>query len=189
LSEAPGGHWLDQLVDEMGPGANRVEIENEPGASAWYRMVVVSKGALRLVRLEKFTDGDGMVVEAEVRGRKVRLFVVDARSNPLLPRTPRLFDIAKVCRRFQDAGEPIDVIVGDFNTVSRSLGFDTIEAQGYALASRSTRGWRGTFPAPLPVYDIDHIWVRTGLPVVESHLFTNFASDHRGQVARFRAPE
>jgi endonuclease/exonuclease/phosphatase family metal-dependent hydrolase len=189
LSEAPGKKWIDQLVDDLGPGTNRVEIENEPGASIWYKLVVCSKGPLKLIRTERFTDGVGMVVEAEVRGRKLRLLVVDARSSPLLPRTPRLLGIAAACRKARDLGRPIDLIVGDFNTVARSLGFDAIEAEGYALASRSSRGWRATFPSFLPLYDIDHVCVRRDLPVTEAHLFTNFASDHRGQVARFRVPE
>jgi endonuclease/exonuclease/phosphatase (EEP) superfamily protein YafD len=189
LSEAPGGEWLDQLVNEMGPGASSVQVEHEPGATAWYKLVVCSKGSLRLVRREPVTEGAGMVVEAEVRGRTLRLLVIDAKSNPLLSRTPRLLDMAAACRRASDSGAPIDVIVGDFNTVSRSLGFDAIEAEGYALASRSSWGWRATFPSFLPVYDIDHVWVRRALPVIESHLFTNFASDHRGQVARLMVPE
>jgi endonuclease/exonuclease/phosphatase (EEP) superfamily protein YafD len=189
LSEAPADDWIDELVAKMGPGASRVQIAHVSGKTPWFKLVVCSKGSSRLVRREKVADGAGMVVEVEVRGRKLRLLVVDAKSSPLLPRTPRLLDIAAACRRASDAGEPIDVIVGDFNTVSRSLGFDAIEAEGYALASRSSRGWRGTFPSFLPIYDIDHVWVRRELPIVESRLFTNFASDHRGQVARLRIPD
>ena len=50
-------------------------------------------------------------------------------------------------------GKPIDLVVGDFNAVSRSIGFDALEAagDGYRLASRSHLGWRGTWPSPLPV--------------------------------------
>ena len=92
------------------------------------------------------------------------------------------------CRRAREAGEPIDALAGDFNSVARSLGFDAIEAEGYALASRSSRGWRGTFPSGLPAYDIDHVWARRELPGLRSELFTELASDHRGQVARFGWP-
>jgi len=188
LSEAPPFDWLDQLVTEMGQGATRVQIEHKPGASTWYNLVVCLKGPSRLVRREKIANGEGMVVEAEIKGHQVRLLVVDATSNPLIPRMPRLLDIADACRRAREAGEPIDVVVGDFNSVSRSLGFDAIEGEGYALAGRSARGWRGTFPSILPVYDIDHVWVRRELPILGCRLFTNLASDHRGQVARLRLP-
>jgi endonuclease/exonuclease/phosphatase (EEP) superfamily protein YafD len=185
LSEAPPADWLDLFVKELGPGASRVQIEHEPGATAWFKLVVCSKGPLRLVRREPIADGAGMVVEAEVRGRTVRLFVVDGKSSPLIPRGPRLLDIAAACRRAREAGEPIDVVLGDFNAVSRSLGFDAIEAEGYALAARSSRGWRGTFPSFLPIYDIDHVFIRREDPLYECRLFTNFVSDHRGQVVRF----
>ncbi|WP_435008517.1 endonuclease/exonuclease/phosphatase family protein [Tundrisphaera lichenicola] len=189
LSEAPPDDWLDGLVASMGPGASRVQVQHGPRDSYWYKLVVCSKGPLRLVRRESIADGAGMVVEAEVRGRVVRLLVVDAKSNPLLSRTPRLLDIARACRRAREAGEPIDVVAGDFNSVGRSLGFDAIEAEGYVLASRASRGWRGTFPSPMPVFDIDHVWVRRELPGLRDELFTNFASDHRGQVVRFGIPD
>jgi endonuclease/exonuclease/phosphatase (EEP) superfamily protein YafD len=186
LSEAPPDDWLNLLVGEMGPGATRVQVENGPEDAYWFKLAVFSKGPLRLVRPEPIADGAGMVVEAEVRGRLARLLVVDARSNPLLAREPRLLDVADACRRARESGEPFDVVLGDFNTPSRCLGFDAIEAEGYALAARSCRGWRGTFPAVLPIYDIDHIFINRDDPLLECRLFTNFASDHRGQVARFR---
>ena len=189
LSEAPPDDWLDLLVDDLGPGASRVQLENAPGDGYWFKLAVCSRGPLRLVGPEPIADGAGMVVEAEVRGRAVRLLVVDGQSRPTIPRSPRLLDVADACRRFREAGRPIDVVLGDLNSVSRSLGFEAIEAEGYALASRSARGWRGTFPSILPLYDIDHVLVRVPGPVVDARLFTHLASDHRGQVVRFRLPE
>ena len=189
LSEAPPDDWLDELVGEMGPGASRVQVENSPGDAYWFKLAVCSKWPLRLARREPIADGAAMVVEAEVRGRTVRLLVVDAQSHPFIPRSPRLLDIAAACRRALDHGEPIDVVAGDLNSVARSLGFDAIEAGGYALASRSSRGWRGTFPSVLPAYDIDHVFVRRDLPSLDCRLFTTLASDHRGQVVRFRMAE
>jgi endonuclease/exonuclease/phosphatase (EEP) superfamily protein YafD len=186
LSEAPPDDWLDQLAAEMGPGTTRVQVENGPEDVYWFKLVVFSKGPLRLMRREPVADGAGMVVEAEVRGRRARLLVVDARSSPLLPREPRLLDVADACRRAREEGEPFDVVLGDFNALSRSLGFDAIGAEGYALAARSCRGWRATFPSYAPIYDIDHVFIRRDDPLLEARLFTNFASDHRGQVVRFR---
>lgn len=189
LSEAPPEDWLDQLVGDLGPGATRVQVEHPPGAVDWYKLVVCLKGPSTMVRREPIADGAGMVVEAEIRGQSVRLLVIDATSHPLIPRGPRLKDVADACRRARESGRPIDAVVGDFNSVSRSLGFDAIEAEGYALASRSARGWRGTFPSALPLYDIDHVLVRDDWPVVDCRLFTHFASDHRGQVVRFARPD
>src|SRR5258708_6575571 len=123
----------------MGPGASRVPVENGPGDVYWFKLVVCSKSPLRLVRREPIADGAGMIVEATVRGRVVRLMVVDARSNPLLSRTPRLLDVASALRRAREAGKPIDVVAGDFNSVGRSLGFDAVEAEGYEIGRASCR--------------------------------------------------
>jgi len=188
LSEAPPDDWLDGLVADLGPGASRVQVENAPGAADWFKLAVCSAGPLRLVRREPIPGGTGMVVEAGVRGRSVRLLVVDASSDPRRLRTPMLRGVAAACRRAREAGEPFDLLVGDFNSVARSVGFDAVADEGYALASRSSRGWRGTFPSGLPLYDIDHIWARRDLPGLRADLFTELTSDHRGQVARFRLP-
>ena len=107
LSEAPPADWLDQLVKELGPGASRVQIENEPrGRCTWFKLVVCSKGPLRLVRREPIADGAGMVVEAEVRGRTgppVRWSSTQEQS-PCSLAMPRLLDIADSCRRAREDG-------------------------------------------------------------------------------------
>ena len=80
--------------------------------------------------------------------------------------------------------------MGDFNAVSRSIGFDDLvqSGGGYQLASRYGGRWRATWPAPFPLLDIDHVWARTGWKILGFHLFTNFASDHRGQLAELAVP-
>ena len=189
LSEAPPGDGVDRLMADLGPGVHRVHLEHQAFETKWYRLVVLSKSPIELVRQEPIHDGKSIVVEARVRDRLIRLLVVDAVSDPLVPRLPRLLDIAEVCRKARLSGKPIDVIVGDFNTVSQSLGWEAIEEQGYALASRCASDWRATFPNPVPLYDIDHVWIRAELPILEDRLFSNLASDHRGQVTRFRIPD
>ena len=76
------------------------------------------------------------------------------------------------------------MIVGDFNTPSRSLGFDELVAEGYRLAGWSSAGWRATFPSWLPVYDIDHIWIAPRSRIGSCEFFNGPWTDHRGQVVR-----
>ena len=116
---------------------------------------------------------------------------MDGASTISRLRTPMLHDLAKTCARAAEEGAPIDLIVGDFNAVSRSIGFDEVgrSGGGYQLASRFCRGWRGTWPSLIPLLDIDHIWARTGWKVLGCRLFTNFASDHRGQLVVLGIPE
>ena len=187
LSEAPPDEWLDDLVADLGPAATSVRIENEPGASYWYRLAVCSARPVRLVGRATLRGGVAMSVAVGDKPGALRLLVVDGQSHPLRWRTPFLLDVARLCAEATRAGRPFDLVVGDFNCLARSIGFDALEAEGYALPSRLSFGWRGTFPSFLPVYDIDHVWVRRDrLAGSGARLFTNLASDHRGQVVRVR---
>jgi endonuclease/exonuclease/phosphatase family metal-dependent hydrolase len=125
-----------------------------------------------------------MSVIADVDGRRLRLLVVDGLSSPLRPRGPFLQAIAGACREADSTGRPYDLILGDFNTPSRSLGFDELDGIGYRLAGRSAFGWRGTFPAWVPVYDIDHVWLGPEIHLGSCTFFHGPYTDHRGQVVR-----
>jgi endonuclease/exonuclease/phosphatase family metal-dependent hydrolase len=189
LSEAPPGAWIEGLVADLGAGASSVEIRQDPASPHWYGLAVCSRWPLRMERQLPLPGGVGMSVVAELEGRRLRMLVVDGLSSPTRSRRPFLASISAACREAEAAGRPFDLIVGDFNTPSRSLGFDELAALGYRLAGRSARGWRGTFPARLPVYDIDHIWRRAGLRLALCRFFNGPYTDHRGQVVELLLPE
>jgi endonuclease/exonuclease/phosphatase family metal-dependent hydrolase len=184
LSEAPPGDWLDQLVAALGPGAACVRMAHEPRGSYWFRLAVCSRWPIRLEQSGTLPGGVAMSAMSEVRGRSLRLLVVDGASSPFRSRLPLLRAIAGACREAASTGRPYDLVVGDFNTPARSLGFDDLTAQGYRLASRSAAGWRATFPAWLPLYDIDHVWLGPGHRIGSCTLFNGPWTDHRGQFVR-----
>jgi endonuclease/exonuclease/phosphatase family metal-dependent hydrolase len=130
-------------------------------------------------------NGVAMAVAVRVRGRPLRLLVVDGISRVTVPRTPFLEDIAAACDAAAKEGRPFDVVVGDFNATGRSVGFDAVRsaAGGYKRASDYSGGWRATWPVPLPLYDIDHVLVRSGAAVTGCDLFSSSTldTDHRGQ--------
>ena len=181
MSELPPAEWLEQLAQDIGPGANVVGIEHDPRSRYWFRLGICSRWPIRLEKRVPLPGGVAIFVTCEVRGRAVRLLAVDGKSNPFQSRLPFLGAIAEICRAAAEEGRPFDAVAGDFNTPSRSIGFDRLTALGYALASRSAAGWRGSFPAWLPIYDIDHVWLRPGLRMRSCTLFAGPASDHRGQ--------
>ena len=189
LSEAPPADWMAQLIRDLGPGASLVEVQNEPTSPYWYHLVVASRWPLRMEGHFRFSGGAGMAVAARVDGRPLRLLVVDGISRPTQSRLPFLGAIAAACREARLAGRPFDLVLGDFNTPARSLGFDGLAGLGYRLAGRFAPGWRGTFPAWVPVYDIDHIWVGDRLRIRSEALFDGPHSDHRGQLVRLLVPE
>lgn len=189
LSEAPPADWIARLVHDLGPGASSVEVRNEPTSSYWYHLVVASRWPIRRERHFRFSGGAGMAVEAEVDGCRLRLLVVDGMSRPTQSRLPFLSAVAAACREAELAGRPFDLVLGDFNTPARSLGFDGLTGLGYRLAGRFATGWRGTFPAWVPVYDIDHVWVGARLRIRSDAFFQGPHSDHRGQLVRVLVPE
>ena len=132
----------------MGPGASRVQVENPPGDRYWYKMVVCSREPLRLVRREPINDGQGMVVEAEVKGQAVRLLVVDGQSSPSIPRWPRLRDIASRLPTSPRTGRADRTWWWvDFNSVSPEPGLRPDRAGG--VCSRLAVGPRVAWNVPL----------------------------------------
>jgi endonuclease/exonuclease/phosphatase family metal-dependent hydrolase len=190
LSEAPPDARVDSLKRRLGPEWTSTQLEHAPGSPYWYKMVALSRWPVREGRPVAIRNGAALDVRIERPGRPLRLLVVDGQSRPTRPRTPMLQDVAAACRRAAEEGEPYAVLAGDFNAVDRSLGFDAIrrEGGGYLAASRHSSGWRGTWPMPLPIYDIDHVWVRSDHPILSCSLFATFASDHRGQLVRLAPP-
>jgi endonuclease/exonuclease/phosphatase family metal-dependent hydrolase len=192
LSEAPPDGWLFQSLHELGRGWRTVHIQNEFGGPYWYKPLVCSRWPLRMEGRVPVRNGVAMSVAADVRGRTVRLLVVDGISWPKVLRTPFLDDIAAACQDAARRGRPYDVVVGDFNAVGRSRGFDAVRAAtpGYRESAAYSRNWRGTWPYPLPVYDIDHVFVRTGVAITGAELFSppGLETDHRGHFVQLALP-
>jgi endonuclease/exonuclease/phosphatase family metal-dependent hydrolase len=181
LSELPPADWLELLIGELGPGANFAGIETDPGSRDWFRLGVCSRWPVRMEKRVPLPGGVAMSALCAVRGRELRILVVDGKSNPFASRLPFLRAVADICRLAADEGRPFDALAGDFNTPGRGIGFDDLTSQGYSLASRSAAGWRGSFPSWLPLYDIDHVWLKPGLRLRSCALFTGPSTDHRGQ--------
>jgi endonuclease/exonuclease/phosphatase (EEP) superfamily protein YafD len=188
LSEGPTAKKQERLRETLGQDWSAVSWESPAGARYRFKLVVLSRWPLRIDAQQDITDGKAMTASVTTDAGELRVLVVDGKSNWYLSRTPRLHDVALICDSARQSGRPIDVIAGDFNCVGRSIGFDAFEEAGYALASRASGEWRGTWPAPLPLYDLDHVWVRREVSVIDCDLFGNSHTDHRGQVVRFATP-
>lgn len=196
ISEPPAEKRLQILLKQLGNDWHLV-YHNPPLDT----LAVCSPWPLQLERFVKFRKGVGMIVVVTLHGQTLRILAIDGERNmskrllilshAILPRwrTPLLKDIVKTLAKQRLQGQPIDIIAGDFNALSRSRGFDafTRVAGGYQLAAKFSEGqWRGTWMSWLPLYDIDHVWIHKRLQPVKTELFTNLASDHRGQLVRFR---
>jgi endonuclease/exonuclease/phosphatase (EEP) superfamily protein YafD len=191
LSEAPFTNPLYRKLDEL-PGRHfGLSVLSLGQGKYFFHIFVGAKWPLRLERWATISGGGAAVVRVAHPARAIRILVVDGASTITPLRTPMLDDLATTCARADEDGAPIDLIVGDFNAVSRSIGIDhlTRSGRGYQLASRFCGGWRGTWPSVFPLLDIDHVWARTGWLILGCRLFTNYASDHRGQLVELVVPE
>jgi endonuclease/exonuclease/phosphatase (EEP) superfamily protein YafD len=191
LSEAPLVLPLYQMLDQQPGRRFGLSLLSYGEGRHFYHIFVSARWPLRQERSVPISGGGAAVVRVEHPVQPIRVLLVDGDSTITRLRTPMLEDVARVCEGASEEGKPIDLIVGDFNAVSRSIGFEQVirAARGYHLASWSSRGWRGTWPSMMPLLDIDHVWVRTGWTILGCQLFSDFASDHRGQVVELGIPE
>jgi endonuclease/exonuclease/phosphatase family metal-dependent hydrolase len=180
LSESPPDAWVKVLLDQLGPEWTSVGIENPPGASDWWKLVILSNRPIRDAREVALTDGHA--VEATIDGG--RFLLVDRPSNPLRWRVPFLRSIADQLEHSTHQRHPYDLVAGDFNCPARSSAFGRVldAGVGYRLASRQRFGWRTTWPSALPIYDIDHVLIARGLGVSGVRMLAPPVGDHRGQV-------
>jgi endonuclease/exonuclease/phosphatase (EEP) superfamily protein YafD len=193
LSEAPFDRPFYQDLERLDGRRFMKSILSYTPFTSFFHIFISSRWPARMERQCTFANGGGgAVVVVDHPDRPIRLLVVDGPSTFTDLRTPMLCDIALACEPGGQAAAagPVDLVVGDFNAVSRSIGFDDmrIASGGYQLASESCVGWRGTWPSILPVLDIDHVWVHSPWRIRSCRMFTSFASDHRAQLVELGIP-
>lgn len=184
LNEAPADERIARLCRNLGDTWTFASRGHEPKSRYWYNVAVASRWPVRFGREVMIPNGAAMSVLIEAPERALRVLVVDGISDPRILRTPMLHAVAAYCRDEAAAGRAVDIIAGDFNAMSSSIGFDALRQQRFALASDASGSWRGTFPMPLLLYDIDHIWVGRALRVAGCGFVRSTGTNHRGIVAR-----
>ncbi|MFK5970668.1 MAG: hypothetical protein QM487_11190 [Candidatus Marithrix sp.] len=195
ISETPAKTKLNQLLKQLGKQWSMLTYNNNKRNP----LAVYSPWPLRLEDYVKIKNVSAMTVIVTLHNQPLRILVIDAERNmstkfavmsiEMLPRwrTPMLADMTKIIANYQTAGKPIDIIAGDFNALSISLGFKDFDqvAGGYNLAAKFSNGWRGTWKSYLPLYDLDHVWVHKRFTGLRTNMFTNLKTDHRGQIVKF----
>jgi endonuclease/exonuclease/phosphatase (EEP) superfamily protein YafD len=191
INEIPSKIKLNQLLKQLGNQWSMITYQDI--------LAVYSSWPLQLESHVKIKNIDAIQVVITLYEQPLRILAIDAGRNmssrltimskEILPRwrTPMLMDLTKTIVKYHNKGQPIDIIAGDFNALSISLGFDDFKhmAGGYNLAAKFSNDWRGTWKSYLPLYDLDHVWVHKRFQGLETELFTNFATDHRGQIVKF----
>jgi len=104
------------------------------------------------------------------------VFLVDIRSDILKSRKAALTKLAEQVSALND--QPI-LVLGDFNTPSDSVHFRPLRKWLKNSMEIAGDGYMATWPLPLPVLDLDSIWVNDLFVTISSENRWTWVSDHR----------
>jgi len=152
------------------------------------KIAILARWPLQQAENRLLPNGEALLCTVAIPQHPLRLLVIDGNRDLQQPRDLLLNAVQQTVRDAEATGHPISLIAGDFNAISRSRGFDGFAdlTGGFHLASQASFDWRATWIATLPLYDIDHIWVHHRLRIIQADVFTNWASDHRGQIVELQ---
>jgi endonuclease/exonuclease/phosphatase family metal-dependent hydrolase len=149
-------------------------------------LVVLSKGEIvekRVLRLEgPSTCAD---VQIDIDGRRVRVLLVDAIVGPF---TNRRSVVEKVFELASAKPELPTIVMGDFNTPIDSVWFDAAREDFIHAFEEAGSGMFTTWPVPLPILAIDHVWVSREFQVDCASIGWSWVSDHRPIVTDLALP-
>jgi endonuclease/exonuclease/phosphatase (EEP) superfamily protein YafD len=147
-------------------------------------MLLMSKG--RIVELSSGPLGQGgryKLAKVESAGGTLHVFLVDVLSAPLMFRREPLEELSRITAQLGDV--PI-LLIGDFNTPGDSVHFDSLRRTFVNAFESHGDGYAATWPVPLPVLQLDHIWANRRLSISKCSTRWTFRSDHRPVIAWIR---
>lgn len=118
------------------------------------------------------------------QGRRLRLMIVDVKSDPLTFRRPAFDRIAQIASEFETPDIPL-LVVGDFNTPLDSVHVDLLRRELRNAFESSGDGYRETWPVVLPVLSLDQVWGTSGVHWHRCWRESSVRSDHRRVLADF----
>ncbi|MEK0449527.1 MAG: hypothetical protein RL088_1795 [Verrucomicrobiota bacterium] len=198
----PGGRVARSLahihaIDADIFGLGETKRSRNPATSEWAdglrgknvltlrrNMLLVSREAASQVHDGFLNDrGQYALTETQIRGRQVFVLLVDFDAIIAYSRKPAFDRLFQLIDAIGDA--PL-IVMGDFNTPSDSVHFTELRKRMKSAFESAGSGYAKTWPMPLPVLDIDHIWVSRHFEIAACTHRTTFLSDHRAVFADLR---
>lgn len=193
LAEArPDVLVISEVVHPDIRGDVAAELERATGQKWWlsnadgmkdagyvYRLVVATPWPHLSRQLHQLHDGVALEVEIDHPTGPLRVWAVDGLSTPSRNRRAMIASLEEALSAAADRGAFPEILAGDFNIPGRSVAFEPLHAH-HVLASALGAGRRGTAPRPLPVLDLDHVWVVPDLDVLSAQTLVTPYSDHLG---------
>ena len=125
-------------------------------------------------------SGECQMCRTVVHGREVFLLTVDFDPTPYKSRRPAFDRLFQIVDAYSE--KPL-LVIGDFNTPADSSRFDRLHTRLTNAFETAGRGYGSTWPMPVPVMQLDHIWTNKHLRAVQCDHVTSLYSDHRAVVA------
>ena len=150
------------------------------GLAVLARGEIVEKRVLRLAGTSTCAD-----VQIEFDGRRLRLLLIDAVVRPFSDRrevVEKVFELARA------NPELPTIVMGDFNTPIDSVWFDGAREDFTHAFEEAGSGTLTTWPTPLPMLAIDHVWVSRQFQVGCASIGWSWVSDHRPIVTDLLLP-
>jgi endonuclease/exonuclease/phosphatase (EEP) superfamily protein YafD len=180
------------LVEAGGKGPVRQQFweENFPDHRVYLPgggLAILTRGDVRRVSVHRL-DGISRFAEAEIdlEGRLVRVILADLDASPRFDRK-RL--IGAVFRAADAQPDVPTIVMGDFNTPIDSVWFERVRKRYRHVFEEAGSGMLVTWPTPLPVIAIDHVWVSEGVTPTCATLESHPMSDHRLVSAQLALPD
>jgi len=148
-------------------------------------MMILTKG--QIVETEKGElgpHGEYLRAEIRVRGEEFTIVLVDLPASPLRSREAHFRRLRELLNADSDRKL---ILMGDFNTPLDSVHFDALRTRISHAFETAGRGYGATWPVPVPVLALDHLWVDRALAVTGCSLGFSLLSDHRLLAATLRA--
>ena len=144
-------------------------------------MVASKKGITIIDYLEEKNNYRLNHLKVEIGTNAYEVVIVDVFAKPWHNKKKAFSKIFKYLEK-----NHIDIIVGDFNTPYESIYFNHFKTN-YKSARNFQNGFSATWPYPLPLLEIDHIWINKQLKIVstEKEFYTD--SDHALLITKFKS--
>jgi endonuclease/exonuclease/phosphatase family metal-dependent hydrolase len=160
---ATEGFWKGQFPDYS---------VSAPGSG----LVLLVRGEIQSIEFQEFgTKSRLAAARIVVGGMPVRVALVDLEANPLSRRKLLMEHVNAI------AASPFDgptLVMGDFNTPGDSVWFGELRRAYSEVMEKAGSGLLATWPFPIPLLALDHIWVSNGLVPVCAGKRLGWRSDH-----------
>jgi endonuclease/exonuclease/phosphatase family metal-dependent hydrolase len=118
-----------------------------------------------------------LIARVRVQDREMTAVIVDLEADPFHSRHEAFARLENLLA--EQAGEPL-VVMGDFNTPLDSVHFDSWKRRLQHAFLTAGTGLPETWPVPLPVLALDHVWVSSDLTVTRCEKRRHPPLDHTG---------